>query len=68
MKGLLLTLIIFSVLSCNVEKRIKDYNYTEKWYYEKNERYQVYKTKKGNYYIIVLNEKQTNFKRKYIKI
>ncbi len=68
MKQLLLTLLIFSLMSCNVEMRIKDHSYTDKWYYEKNERYQVYKTRKGNYYIIVLNEKQTNFKRKYIKI
>ncbi len=67
MRKLLLTLLIFSLISCNVEKRIKDHSYTDKWYYEKNERYQVYKTKKGNYYIIVLNEKQTKFKRKYIK-
>lgn len=68
MKKLLLILLTFTLISCNVEKRIKEYSYTEKWYYEKNERYQVYKTKKGNYYIIVLNEKQTNFKRKYIKL
>ena len=68
MGKLLLTLLIFSLMSCNVEERIKDHSYTEKWYYEKNERYQVYKTKKGNYYIIVLNKKQTNLKRKYINL
>ena len=68
MKHLILILIVIMFTSCNVEMRIKDHSYTDKWYYEKNERYQVYKTKKGNYYIIVLNKNQTKFKRKYIKI
>jgi len=68
MKHSILILIVFILTSCSVEQRIKDHSYTDKWYYEKNVRYQVYKTKLGNYYIIVLNEKQTNFKRKYIKI
>lgn len=61
--------ILFSILiSCSVEQRIKDYSYTNKWYYENNVRYQVYKTKRGTPYIIVLNKNETNFKRKYIKI
>ena len=49
MKHLILILIVIMFTSCNVEMRIKDHSYTDKWYYEKNERYQVYKTKKGNY-------------------
>ena len=32
-----------------------------------SERYQVYKTAIGTRYILVLNEKQTKFKRQYIK-
>jgi hypothetical protein len=68
MKQLLLILIVGIFTSCGVEQRIKDHSYTDKWYYEKNERYQVYKTKKGNYYILVLNEEQTKYKRQYIKL
>ena len=68
MKHLVLILVVFIITSCSVEQRIKDHSYTDKWYYDKNVRYQVYKTKLGNHYIIVLNKKETNFKRKYIKI
>lgn len=54
-------------LSCKpAEYRIKDYSYTDKWYYEKSQRYQVYQTKSGNTYILVLNKKQTKLIRKYI--
>jgi len=67
MKHLILILIVFILTSCSVEQRIKGHSYTDKWYYEKNVRYQVYKTKLGNYYIIVLNEKQTKYKRQYVK-
>jgi hypothetical protein len=68
MKQLILLLLVLVLVSCNVEMRIKDYSYTDKWYFEKNQRYQVYKTKKGNFYILVLNNRETKFKRKYIKI
>lgn len=68
MKQLLLILIVILFTSCSVEQRIKDHSYTDKWYYENNVRYQVYKTKRGNHYIIVLNKKESNFKRKYIKL
>lgn len=68
MKKLIFLVSFFVLFSCGVEQRIKDHSYTDKWYYEKNVRYQVYKTKRGNYYIIVLNKKETNFKRKYIKL
>jgi hypothetical protein len=50
-----------------VERRIKEHSYTEEWYYIDTMRFQVYKTKSGKRYIIVLNEKQTRFKRQYIK-
>ena len=60
-------LLLLTTLSCSsVEERIKDYSYTDEWYYANAERYQVYKTKAGRKYIIVLNNRQTNFKRKYI--
>lgn len=53
--------------SCSVEQRIKDYSYTDEWYYTDNFRYQVYQTKSGSKYIIKLNKRETAFKRKYIK-
>jgi len=60
-------IILFLFLtSCSVEQRIKDYSYTEEWYYIDTMRFQVYKTKKGQKYIIILNEKQTKYKRQYI--
>jgi hypothetical protein len=68
MKELLLVLIVVTTLSCSsVEERIRDHSYTNEWYYINTERYQVYKTKVGKKYIIVLNDKENNFKRKYIK-
>jgi len=66
---LTLLLVTFLLFSCTcVEDRIKDHSYTTLWYYEGGQRYQVYQTKKGNLYIITLNKRETNFKRKYIKI
>lgn len=67
MKKLLLLLVGVITLSCSsVEERIKEHSYTNEWYYINTERYQVYKTKSGARYIIVLNKKETDFKRKYI--
>lgn len=61
--------VLFLFFACaNVEDRIKDHSYTTIWYYENEDRYQVYQTKKGDLYIIVLNRAETKFKRKYIKI
>jgi hypothetical protein len=68
MKYLILILIVFILSSCSVEQRIKDHSYTNEWYYIDTMRFQVYKTKSGKKYIIVLNEKQTKFKRQYIKL
>jgi hypothetical protein len=72
MKKILLTLSLVTTLillnSCNAEKRIYDYSYTDSWYYsDKGERYQVYQTARGIKYILVLNKKETKFIRKYIK-
>jgi hypothetical protein len=67
MKYLFLILISILSISCSVEQRIKDHSYTDEWYYIDTMRFQVYKTKSGKKYIIVLNEKQTRFKREYIK-
>ncbi len=67
MKNLVLIFMGVLVMSCSsVEQRIKEYSYTNEWYYMGTERYQVYKTKSGERYIIVLNKKETDFKRKYI--
>lgn len=64
----LLVCLLFIPLSCNVEKRIHEYSYTNEWYYDTDgTRYQVYQTHSGKRYIIVLNKQQTKFKRKYIK-
>jgi len=55
------------IISCKtVDERIKDYSYTEQWHYDNNEKYQVYRTKKGSLYITKLNKKETKFVRKYI--
>ena len=67
MKQLLILSILILLTSCNVEQRIYKYSYTTEWYYINAERYQVYKTALGTKYILVLNEEQTKFKRKYIK-
>jgi hypothetical protein len=67
MKYLILILLTFFMLSCSVEQRIKEHSYTDEWYYIDTMRFQVYKTKSGKRYIIVLNEKQTRYKRQYIK-
>jgi hypothetical protein len=67
MKKLVLIFIGVLAMSCSsVEERIKDYSYTDEWHYIDTMRFQVYKTKAGRKYIIVLNNRQTNFKRKYI--
>lgn len=67
MKKLVLVFIGVLAMSCSsVEERIKEHSYTNEWYYINTERYQVYKTKSGERYIIVLNKKETGFKRKYI--
>jgi hypothetical protein len=66
MKYLLILFILITLTSCSVEQRIKEHSYTDEWYYIDTMRFQVYKTKSGKKYIIVLNEKQTKYKRQYI--
>jgi hypothetical protein len=67
MKKLVLIFMGVLAMSCSsVEERVKDYSYTDEWHYIDTMRFQVYKTKAGRKYIIVLNNRQTNFKRKYI--
>lgn len=68
MKHLLTLLAIVTLMSCSVEQRIKEHSYTQEWYYIDTMRFQVYQTKSGRKYIIVLNEKQTKYKRQYIKL
>lgn len=66
-KIIILILSSFLLFSCgNVEQRIKEHSYTEKWYNIDTLSFQVYKTKSGREYIIILNERETRFKRKYI--
>ena len=68
MKHLCIFFILILLTSCSVEQRIYKHSYTNEWCYTDNERYQVYKTALGARYIIVLNAKETKFKRKYIKL
>lgn len=67
MKHLLILLVLILLTSCSVEQRIRDYSYTKEWYYTNNQRFQVYQTARGTHYIIVLNKKETKFKRQYLK-
>lgn len=66
MKKYLIFIYILLISCGNVDKRIKEHSYTDKWYYIDTMRFQVYKTKSGREYIIILNERETRFKRKYI--
>lgn len=69
MKQIIILLTLFILIACKpAELRISNYSYTDSWYYaDKDHRYQVYQTAMGNKYILVLNNKQTKFIRKYIK-
>lgn len=67
MKTIAIIIISALTFSCaTVEERIKDHSYTDKWYHIDSMRFQVYKTKSGKEYIIILNESETKFIRKYI--
>ena len=67
MKYILILIGSFLLLSCaNAEQRIKEHSYTDKFYYVDSLRFQVYRTKSGREYIIILNERETKFIRKYI--
>lgn len=66
MKNILLLVFVFLLFSCNAELRIKEHSYTDEWYYEGKERLQVYKTRSGRHYVLVLNKKETKFIRKYL--
>jgi hypothetical protein len=67
MKKLIILFLFFCLVSCEAEKRIYEHSYTNECHYIDTMRFQVYKTKLGKRYILVLNEKQTKFKRQYIK-
>jgi hypothetical protein len=66
MERIILILSLFLLSSCSVETRIKDHSYTKEWYYEGSTRYQVYQTRLGKKYILVVNKKQNGLKRKYL--
>jgi hypothetical protein len=68
MKKIILLLLFFCLVSCEAEKRIYEHSYTDEWYYIDTMRFQVYKTKSGKRYILVLNKQQTRYKRQYIKL
>ena len=64
--NLFLVFLLILTISCSAEKRIRKHSYTEQWYIYENERYQVYKNKFGNKYILIFNDSSTRIKRKYI--
>ncbi len=67
MKKIIFLLLLSSVaFSCSVDSRITSSSYTTEWYYIDTLRFQVYKTKSGRKYIIMLNDSETRFIRKYI--
>jgi len=67
-KIILFLLVLLSLNSCKpAEDRIYDHSYTKDWYYLEGQRYQVYQTKKHTKYILVLNKRETQFIRKYLK-
>ena len=66
MRYLLLLVFACMLFSCNAELRIKDHSYTDEWHYEGKDRLQVYKTRSGRHYVLVLNKKETKFIRKYL--
>ena len=70
MKYILILISSFLFFSCgtfkNAEQRIKEHSYTNRWYNIDSLRFQVYQTKSGREYIIMLNERETKFIRKYI--
>jgi hypothetical protein len=68
MRSLFIILIATLYISCSVEKRIKYYSYTDEWSYYKQDRYQVYQTKFGKKYILILNDNKTRVKRKYLNL
>lgn len=67
MRNLFFLFLLFGLFSCKtVEERIYDHSYTNEWHYIDTMRFQVYQTKNGRKYIIVLNNRETRFVRQYI--
>jgi hypothetical protein len=67
-RNLLILVLLVTTFSCKTgEERIYDYSYTNEWHYIDTMRFQVYQTKNGRRYIIVLNNRETRFIRQYIK-
>lgn len=68
MKHLLTLLVLLTLTaSCSIEHRLKRLTYTNEVYYTDSETYQVYINSRGQRYIIILNEEQTDFKKHYLK-
>lgn len=66
--NIFLFFLLILTISCSAEKRIRKHSYTEQWYIYENEKYQVYKNKFGDKYILIFNNSATKIKRKYIKL
>jgi hypothetical protein len=68
MKNIILLIASFMIMSCSIGQRIHNWSYTNEWYYENNNRYQVYKTVYGRKYIIVIDQDELVLRRKYLKL
>lgn len=66
MKNIILLVLSIVLISCSVESRIKEHSYTNEWFYTDGTRYQVYKQKNGQKYILIYNKKESKLKRKKI--
>ena len=64
-------ILIITLISCNSQKDpcvpMREWNYTDEWFYRGDERFQVYKTLLGKKFIYEMNKDSTAFKRKFIK-
>jgi hypothetical protein len=67
----LILITILTLTSCGMSQdpcvRLHNWNYTDEWFFQGDERFQVYKTWTGKRFIYVLNTDSTHFKRKTIK-
>ena len=67
---MVLAILSMSIQSCSTQDpcvRLNEWNYTKEWYHRKEQRFQVYKTWRGNRFIYDYNIDSTGFRRVYIK-
>jgi hypothetical protein len=70
MKLIALSILVLAFTACSSQDpcvRLHNWNYTDEWFFQGDERFQVYKTWTGKRFIYVLNTDSTHFKRKTIQ-